>query len=516
MKADHNVSIVILHVITKDTPVEQTRPNIVLITTDQQRFDTCGAAAPPWMRTPHINWLERDGITFTSAYADCPVCVPGRASYMTGQSVFRHGMATNAPTCDYFGCENTLPTLLGECGYQTVGIGKLHFHPQRIRHGFDETITLDQYYRQMRHSGSDLQPRRHGLGENEFYATMGTVPEAQTLTSWITEQAVEFLTNRRDPTVPFFLWVSYSKPHPPLDPPEPYYSMYRGVDTGTPWMGDWESDDTRPQMLAGRRKGQNIDRMCPELIHEARAAYYGLITQIDYNIGRVIAALQDKGTFSNYDTNDNTLIAFTADHGDHIGDHQMIAKGDFLEGSSHVPMVVRLPRTWKNRCVGTRVSEPVTLHDLLPTCMRAVGGRVPDDVDGQDMIALACGELDSPRELIVGGQGFNQRAPDRIAWAGATDGHWKYIWYYADGAEQLFHLAEDPHECRDLAADPAHAERKASLRDAVVTFLEKQGGQFLRDGVLYSREASLPSEAVARTRSFPGLMLDTHPSDVLH
>ncbi|MBD3242513.1 MAG: sulfatase-like hydrolase/transferase [Chitinivibrionales bacterium] len=497
-------------------PSSTDTPNIVLITTDQQRFDSCGAAAPPWMRTPHIDALEREGVTFARAYADCPVCVPGRASIMTGQSVFTHGMGTNAPTCEYFGVENTLPTLLRARGYQTVGIGKLHFHPQRIRHGFDETITLDQYYREMRHSGNPLQPRRHGLGENEFYATMATVPEPLTLTSWITEQAVEFLARRRDPTVPFFLWVSYSKPHPPLDPPEPYYSMYRGVDTGAPWVGEWATDENRPGPVQDTQMAQNIDKMDPHLVHEARAAYYGLVTHIDYNIGRVLAAIQDKGTFSDYDLRDNTLIGFTADHGERLGDHHMIAKGCFLEGSAHVPMVLRMPRTWDNRCQGVTIDSAVTLHDILPTLVTAAGGDVPPSIEGQDLVALARGELRSPRRYVVGGQGFNRRRPDRANWVGITDGRWKYVWYYDGGSELLFDLAEDPRELRNLAHVKSHDARRSELRAEIEAYLRDHGGTFLEDGALYSRPYTPGPEAVRRTRAFPGLMLDTHASDCLH
>lgn len=491
-------------------------PNILLITTDQQRFDTCGAAAPSWMRTPHIDLLERDGITFTHAYADCPVCVPGRASIMTGRSVFSHGMGLNAPTCEYFGTEDTLPTLLRARGYQTVGIGKLHFHPQRIRHGFDETVTLDQYYREMSRNGNPLQPRRHGLGENEFYATMATVPEPLTLTSWITEQAVEFLTHRRDPTTPFFLWVSYSKPHPPLDPPEPYYSMYRGVDTGAPWVGEWAADKTCPGAISNARLAHGVDKVDPLLVHEARAAYHGLITHIDYNLGRLLAAIQDKGPFDAYDANDNTLIAFASDHGELLGDHHLIGKGSFHEGSAHVPMVLRMPRTWDNRCQGTTVDTAVTLHDILPTLVGAAGGPVPETVEGQDLVALARGELEAPRRYVVGGAGFSHQRPDRAQWVGITDGRWKYMWYYDGGAEQLFDLAEDPHELRNLADDTAYDARRGELRTEVEACLWAHGGRLLENGSLYSRPYTPVPDAIGQTRAFPGLMVDMHPSDCLH
>lgn len=492
------------------------RPNILLITTDQQRFDTCGKHAPDFMRTPHLNQLAAEGITFSRAYADCPVCVPGRTAIMTGQSVFRHGMATNAPTCDYFGSENTLPTLLHEAGYQTLAVGKCHFHPQHIKHGFDETIVLDDYYREMRQSGSLLQPRRHGLGENELTAGMATVPEAQTLTSWITEKAVEWLTERRDPTRPWFLWVSYSKPHPPLDPPEPYYSMYRNCDMPEPLMDDWADNPDRPGFLKRSTYAHNVDRMPRIQLDEAKAAYYGLITQIDYNIGRIMAAVQDTGCFFN--PRDNTMIAFASDHGERLGDHLLPAKNSLHEGSAHVPFILRLPRTWQERYIATECEQPVTLHDLLPTFVNAAEGAIPEtaQVDGQDLVALLDGRLDSPRTHLLCGMGFNRKNPDGIGWVGVTDGRWKYAWYYDDGKEQLFDIETDPDENHDLASKPDFAEKKAALKAEVIRQLENYGGRFLKDGELYSRDTEFPSEEKLRAGGFPGFMRDKHKSDALH
>jgi arylsulfatase A-like enzyme len=109
-------------------------PNILLITTDQQRFDTVGDSAPPSLRTPHVDQFAREGVTFANAYADCPLCVPSRVSIMTGQSVFQHGMTHNGASSEVMGRENTLPSLLHGCGYQTAAVGKMHSSPQRIRH----------------------------------------------------------------------------------------------------------------------------------------------------------------------------------------------------------------------------------------------------------------------------------------------------------------------------------------------------------------------------------------------
>jgi len=490
------------------------KPNILLITTDQQRFDTVSADRPDFLRVPHLTQLAADGVTFTRAYADCPICVPGRAAIMTGQSAFRHGMGTNDRTCAYFDEKNTLPTLLRQAGYQTFLVGKAHFYPQRKKHGFDETITLDDYYREMSHNGSPLQPRRHGLGENELVSGMSTVPESCTLTSWITEKSVDFLSRRKDPTKPWFLWTSYSKPHPPLDPCEPYYSMYRQCAIPKPLCGTWARAKDRPQHVFNNQYRWGTINSSAAIVQEAKAAYYGLVTQIDYNIGRLIGAVQDTGCF--FSPNDNTLIIFCSDHGELMGDHAMGAKSMFHEGSAHIPLIVREPRTWKNRRFGVSSSALACLQDVTRTILEIAGAAVPSEVDGINLIAKS-GEI--TREHLVCGQGFSKEHPGNVNWVGITDGTWKYTWYYDDGAEELFNRESDPHELINVAPDP----KSRSIKDALKSALRVQLARsfvacetFLRDKKLYNRETERPDAKTLAAYTFPGFMRDEHGADVLH
>lgn len=496
--------------------MSEPQPNILLITTDQQRFDTLGDRKPPFLRMPHLSSLGADGICFRNAYADCPVCVPSRAALMTGRSCYRHGMATNAPTEQYFDTADTLPTLLRAQGYHTAMVGKAHFHPQRKRHGFDQTLTLDSYYRKVEHDGGP-RPRRHGLGENELVATLATVPEERTLTSWITERSCEWLRHDRDPSQPWFLWASYSKPHPPLDPPEPYYSMYRDSPIPDPWIGNWEHGPNCPTSLRIHQHVNCLDRLDAEQIRAARAAHYGLVTQIDFNVGRLLAAIQDTGPY--FSPNDNTLIIFYSDHGDHLGDHGRTAKDDAYEGSWHIPMLVRLPRTRsrERRPVGRTVDSVVCIQDVYATCLAASGASVPADCDGQDLLALASGELAEPRRWLLGGFGFNKKRPDGIDWSGVTDGRWKYIWHYDDGQEQLFDLRDDPHELADLGAEAAFDEQRSFCRAELVRQLRALAPRFVDGDRPVRRPARvLPPPEVLRAGGFPGHMWDLHPSDAMH
>ena len=486
------------------------QPNIILITTDQQRYDATGLTGPSFLRTPHFNDLSCQGVIFNRAYADCPICVPARVGIMTGQTVFRHGFDTNGNTSESLGRANTLPTCMRGLGYQTAAIGKMHFGPERARHGFDEMLIPDDYYRQMRASGSPFQPMRHGLGQNELYAGMATVPEALTLTSWIAEQSVLYIRERRDPTVPFFLWTSFSKPHPPLDPPEPYYSMYRNCDIPRPLEGDWMSDERSPHPFNRQRQSWSLDRLHWDIIREARAAYYGLITQIDYNIGRILAALMDMRLF------DDTMILYTSDHGEYLGDFRTGSKLFFHEPSAHIPMLIRLPRSEDGGLHGSACDALATHADILPTCVAAAGGTPPADCDGMDLVAVARGQT-PPRDYLQAGL-----ASKPLAFLALTDGRWKYMYYPEGPTEQLFDLQSDPHESRDLAGVAEFADTKRRLREEL-TRRQSQATVALKGGLKLCENGKLAEFAPLgdsvrdrRNKSWPGYHTDEHPWDVRH
>ncbi len=482
--------------------IERSQPNILLITTDQQRYDAAGGAAPSFLRTPHFDNLCREGIRFPQARADCPICVPSRVSIMTGKTVFGHGMDTNGSTTEVLRREETLPSRLRACGYQTAAIGKMHFWPMRSRHGFDEMILPDDYYREMRRSGIDVQPMRHGLGQNELYPGMATVPESLTLTNWIAEQCVSYIRDRRDPNVPFFLWCSFSKPHPPLDPPEPYYSMYRDAAIPEPVFGDWSEDARCPIPFVRHRESWSCDLVPPEVIRAARAAYYGLITQIDYNVGRVFAALQDANLFG------ETLILYTSDHGELLGDHHSGGKFTFHEASAHVPFVLRPPRSWKESEPGATCDGLVTHADILPTFLSAAGGKVPSEVEGIDLLALVQGQTE--------GRDYFESTAINGMYYGITDGRWKYMYYPEGAGEQFFDLENDPRELHDLALSGEKREEMARLRAEMIRRLQARGSEAVKDGELLTVPAQNDTTAQRRSVPWPGYHTDHCGLDVCH
>ena len=489
------------------------QPNIVLVTTDQQRFDAAQPAGPDFLRTPHLDILAAEGTVFTHGYSDCPICVPARATIMTGRPAFEHGMLKNGKTGELFGTDGTLPTRLRELGYQSLAVGKMHFGPQRVRHGFDEMILPDDYYREMETSGFPLKPMRNGLGQLELYPGMATVPEAMTLTAWTADRCVDFVRYRRDPSMPFFLWCSFAKPHPPFDPPEPYYSMYLDAPIPEPVIGSWSRPERAPRVftdIAHRRRISGID---PLTMRKSRAAYYGMVTHIDYSLGRLFGALQDAGEW------ENTLFVYTSDHGEFLGDHGNGGKLFFYEPSAHVPLVVRPPTIDRGVDAPEQVDTAVCLADILPTLVAAGGGSPPESEQSADLLGKEFGDrFSTPADgdgsggrVIVGTVGYETPC-DYVA---ATDGRWKYIYYPEGPVRQLFDLQNDPQELTDLM-DAADSVGQASerLERVMVDRLSAAGSPAVDNGRLIDRRTTSP--ASGRRRSHYSFHTEHFDGDVRH
>lgn len=484
------------------------KPNIILITTDQQRYDTVGPDRPDFLRTPHYDHLCRDGITFTKAYADCPLCVPARTSIMTGKYGLNHGLLTNGQTSSVMGHTETLPAALRAEGYQTAAIGKMHFGPERVRHGFEEMILPADYYNEMAGKGHPLQPMRHGLGQNELYPTMATVPESMTLTSWIAEKSLEYIQQRRDPSRPYFLWCSFSKPHPPLDPPEPYYSMYLDENIPAPISAEWAQDANCPVEFMRLRQRFSYDLVPGCIIKKARAAYYGLITQVDYNMGRIFAALQDKGEF------DNTLIIYTSDHGEYLGDFKTGAKLYPHEPSAHVPFVIKLPKSRPGRISGETIDSLVTHADIMPTLLNAAGGKPGDKTDGIDLIDLACGNVAPRHSLVFSTAGRDENEKQFLRFLAITDGRWKYIYFPEGPAEQLFDLESDPKEKTNLASQQQHHKTKNRLKECLIK--QEHVKPHLANGLLPQFAVKNDTETERRSNPLPGYCTEFYDLDIKH
>ncbi len=483
--------------------MSRTRPNILLITTDQQRFDTIASLGNPFIDTPHLDWLVDEGICYTRAYADCPICMPSRATIMTGKAGYALGLTGNSNEHFPLARETTLPELLGRSGYQTRAQGKMHFHPVRAHYGF-QTMELPMDYYRERHRlsvGSASLPKEHGVGENEMQAVISTVHENESLTHWTVSRSVDFLETR-DPTRPFFLWTSFTKPHPPFDPPANYWALYANRPMPEPVAGEWSADvSTMPQgLLEPTYMLNNVQRMSPEQLANTRRAYYACITHIDYTLGLLFARLRELELL------ESTWIIFTSDHGENLGDHHMGAKSNFMEGSAHIPMIIRPPAgPWETKAAaGRSVTTPVSLADVMPTILARAGfdAGAGQSFTGTDMLGFLA--TPDPERAIFGESGrFLAIMTERL----------KYQYCVRGGAELLFDLATDPGERHNLVGRPEAVSRCEAMKRRLIDHLTARGSRFVTDGRLVVEPAPDGPGDVAR---WPGFHSTTQESDVLH
>lgn len=477
------------------------RPNVILICVDEMRGDCLSAAGHPRVQTPHLDELARGGTRFTNGYSATPTCVPARVALFTGQSQERHGRVGYVDGVPFDRAHPvTMQNEFGKAGYQTGAIGKMHVSPERSRAGFEDVRLHDGFLHHARRThGRDFRyfddyvpwlRRQPGVSPDEEYFDHGvscnsTVarpwdkPERLHPTSWIGTEAIDWLY-RRDPTRPFFLYLSFHRPHPPYDPPQWAFDMYERMPEMPRRLGNWEHhyDPARADGLHTAYVG----KLAPAVIHRARSGYYGLITQLDMQLNRIKESLMEFGV------HDNTVIAFTSDHGEMMGDHDMYRKGVGFEGSAHVPFIVAPApddaRAARRHCV----DQVVELRDIAPTLLELAGIDVPAECDGRSLVPFLRGETpDDWREWL---HGEHVMLGQSLQWV--TDGHTKYLWASEWGTEELFDLDADPEELCNRADDPAYAELLATWRGRLVEALTGREEGFVQDGELVTGASVTP------------------------
>ncbi|MDQ8207281.1 sulfatase-like hydrolase/transferase [Coraliomargarita sp. SDUM461003] len=456
------------------------KPNMIYIVADQWRGDCLGLYRNhhPVM-TPHLNQLACEGINYTHGYADCPLCMPQRATMLTGRTgsqnrCIKNFTTENAPHIDP---QQTLPgRLTREAGYQTKAIGKMHFAPHRARHGFEHvSLHPDDYLWWLEEQGQGGSFRAHGLGGNEVYPTESTCDQRYYHTTWIVDQAIRFL-EQRDPTTPFFLYIIFEAPHSPFDPPPPYDRMYDNFTIPAPIEGDWRESDY-PATFQEKRILSKYDFMQPEAIAEARRRYYGQMTHIDYQLGRLFGALQTQHIYQ------ETAIAFTADHGESLGDHGVFAKHSFLESAARVPYILRLPSSMQAQYSQLNSEQAVLTADFCPTMLEMAGLAPDHTAEGQSLLQPNGREYifgETPESAMVLGEGY------------------KYIYYLTGGTEQLFHVEQDRDDRHNLAGQATQSARQSQLKNQLIAYLSKNNSPMVSDGAFIQRTAQNNAAALRR------------------
>jgi uncharacterized sulfatase len=486
-------------------------PNILLITSDQQHWNTIGKHFPE-IKTPNLDRLADEGMLFRRAYCPNPTCTPTRASLITGLQPSRHGawsLGTKLP-------ENT-PTIgqhLASAGYATTLVGKAHFQPllstgcypslesYPILHdtafwkkyhgpfyGFDhieiarnhgDEAHVGQHYalwleengfadwrRHFRNTwgpydftdGSPAHPPQHGAW---------TLPEQAHMNAWITSRSAALIDQSRAARKPFFLWASYFDPHPPYLVPEPWASMYDPRSLTIPRAAPGEHDDSPSYIRATQTLAPDFSKYqetpyanhgLHTHLHDPRALardialYYGMISMLDHYVGKLLEHLDATGQTQ------NTLVVFTSDHGHYYGHHGLIAKGPFhYEDGIRVPMIARWPG---HIAPGTETGAIQSLIDLPATLLRAARLPVPGSMQGLDQLPLWTGQTRTPvrNETIV----EFRHQPTTIHMKTLVENRYKITIHYRRDYGELYDLQTDPGEIRNLWDAPGHASLKAAL-----------------------------------------------------
>lgn len=470
----------------------QKKPHVIFIMTDQQRGDALGCMGNKSVITPNIDKLAEEGTLFVSGYTASPSSTPARAGLLTGFSPWHHGMLGYGRVAGKYKYE--MPQALRDLGYYTFGIGKMHWYPQKSLHGFHATLVDESGrvetedfvsdYRewfQLHAPGED--PDKTGVGWNAHGARAYKLPESLHPTAWTGQTACELIRNYNKEQ-PLFLKVSFARPHSPYDPPQRFLDMYRDREIPKPAIGGWCGKYAERLDPATADPDAPFGNFGEDYAVNSRRHYYANITFIDEQVGKIVDALKEKGMY------DQSVICFTADHGDMLGDHYHWRKTYPYEGSVHIPYVVKWHKGMEKTVPdGAKIGQPVELRDFLPTFIELAGGNVPADMDGKSLLGLVRGKQNGWRKYIDM-EHATCYSKDNY-WCALTDGKIKYVWNFHTGKEELFDLQADPHELTERSADPAYSGKLEEMRQAMVVHLAERGEGFVKDGKLQTREQTM-------------------------
>ena len=439
-------------------------PNILFILTDEQRFDALGCYGNNQIQTPHLDSIARDAVRFTHSYCPYAVCTPSRYSILTGLYVHQHRGRTNASTpSDLL---DTFPKALSRAGYRTKAIGKMHFTPTYLDVGYRRMILAEQhgdgrleddYHRELRAAGlvdgvdlMDQRPEIRRRAPKEYWENFGALvsdlPEEWHSTTWIGNKAVQELEgwNRCGNQ----MTVSFIKPHHPFDPPQSWADMYdpEKIDPMPGWTDEILARDHAFNPGFFSNKDLTLKAM-----KRITAYYYATISQIDYQVGRMIDVLKRKGIY------DNTMIIFTSDHGEFLGFHHMILKNNYYyDPVIRVPLLIKWPG---NREKGSVRDTLVNNIDLAPTIIAQARAKASNPMAGFD---LSDPKNDRPYIFAEAGQGMMYMARSRT----------QKLCLTRDASRRLFvDLERDPLEMENLYGRDEYREAILEHREAISEWL---------------------------------------------
>ena len=450
------------------------RPNVLIIHTAQQRWDTLQCMGNELMHTPNLDKLAADGAMFTNCFTNNPVCMPSRMSLMTGQYPSALGCTCNGIPLP----EDTLTInrMLKPYGYHTANIGKLHFQNHSNRdhrdphpdYGFDTLILSDEpgcyddaYIKWVQNIAPDqvhncrvALPPAATDPPNDKPSRAAIMPyiweshEDLTHTAFVASETCEYIKQHKHEQ--FFAFAGIYAPHAPLNPPKRFVDMY--------------NIDDMPLPFAGEQERGSVKDATPDELRKMKAYYYALISHIDDQVGRILKTLEDEGL------KDDTLVIFISDHGEHLGDHATTGKGaPGFDSCIHVPCLISYPGRIEP---GLKIDTLVEQVDICPMILDYCGVQIPRIVQGRSIRSVLEGQPYEPRTSIY----MEQKVPFGTSWRTVRTLDYKYC-YSNTSRELLIDLNKDPHELNNVASDEDYKEALYIMRHEMLSRLfdvEKQ------------------------------------------
>lgn len=449
--------------------------NVVVIKTDQQRADTIAALGNPWMITPNLDRLVRESVGFSNAFCCGATCVASRGAFYTGQFPHNTGCYAFEPWTH----NRTWLHEIKDAGYYTSAIGKVHHIPDTDMMAFDERVyaenfpnmkvSHDDYANYLKAEGQESPCRlltQDGKWLDKCTSDVFPLEEKYHVDQYVGRMATRWI-NDYDRAEPFYLHIGFQGPHDPYDPPKRFLDMYAGRDVPLPHFDEQGLAGRPPhyaRFMEATRNPNKFDIAPPygvwasdlsgkseEDLKRMRRHYYAKVSGIDFQVGMILDALEARGLL------ENSLVLFTSDHGDNLGDHEMIYKWLMTDQALHVPMLARLPGGERG---GTLDDGLFTQMDVGPTILAALGLEVPQRLDGKsNWQRLADGDPSEIPERVYCEDNYLTmvRTKDR-----------KLIYYAGQEHEEYFDLQSDPWEERNLAKNPDYAQEILQLKSQML------------------------------------------------
>ncbi len=446
-------------------------PNLLWICSDQQRYDTIRALGNSLVNTPNIDRIIENGVTFTHAYCQSPVCTPSRASFLTGRYPRTTRCRQNGQTIPED--ERLLPRILKDHGYRCGLSGKLHLSScsdgkveQRIDDGYDVFHWSHHPQPDWPENAYQQWLKSKGVRWEELYSAPEVgyvklgVPAEFHQTTWCAEMAIDFIHENQNR--PWMFSVNMFDPHHAFDPPQEYLDRYDPAQMPVPKSSPGELDfKTSYQQLDhiwahNTEGGMRVDKITQEESQRITAAYYAMVELIDDQVGRMLQALEETGQL------ENTIVVFMSDHGEMLGDHGIYLKGPhFYEEAVHVPLTIQWPKQFRN---GLKSDAFVELVDLVPTFFDAMGIPIEPQIQGKSLFSICTGEADpSHHRDAVYCEYTNSWTHHRSYGTMYRTRTHKLVVYHGIPEGELYDLETDPDEFRNLWDDPASLEVKLEL-----------------------------------------------------